>query len=145
MEKGKLVDNAIPNSKRIFDEAGTLAASSDYTVLPLLVANITYGVAYCGDSACSKQEIENYPLELVGLPTSYVTTSKVRIAYDPYFTITPSGKLPSLELCTGAKCLELKPKSEGILEFDSAGIQKVLVKIHSDNKTVEQTLFVEVK
>ena len=145
VEKGKLVDNAIPNSKRIFDEAGTLAASSDYTVLPLLVANITYGVAYCGDSACSKQEIENYPLELVGLPTSYVTTSKVRIAYDPYFTITPSGKLPSLELCTGAKCLELKPKSEGILEFDSAGIQKVLVKIHSDNKTVEQTLFVEVK
>ena len=145
VEKGKLADDVIPNSKRLFEEAGTLAATSDYTVLPLLVANITYGVAYCGDSSCTKQEIEDYPLQLVGFPTSFVTSSRVRIAYDPYFSITPSGKLPSLELCTGAKCLELSPKSEGTLEFESAGIQKVLVKIHSENKTVEQALFVEVK
>lgn len=145
VEKGKLAEGVIPNSKRLFEEAGTLAATSDYTVLPLLVANITYGVAYCGDSACSSQEIEDYPLQLVGLPTSFVMSSKVRIAYDPYFSITPSGKLPDLELCTGAKCLELGPKSEGTLEFESAGIQKILIKIHSENKTVEQALFVEVK
>ena len=145
IEKGKLVEGSIPNSKRIFDEAGTLAATSDYTVLPLLVANISYGIAYCADTSCINKEFEDYHLELVGLPTPYVTSSKVHIAYDPYFTISPSGILPTLELCTSKKCLELTPKSEGVLEFESAGLQKILVKIHSDNKTFEQKLFVEVQ
>ncbi|MBR2468939.1 MAG: hypothetical protein IKB43_02115 [Fibrobacter sp.] len=145
VEKGSLVEGVIPNSKRLFDEAGELAAMSDYTVLPLLVANVDYGVAYCGDSSCTKREIEDYRLSLVGLSSPQVSVSRVRVAYDPYFAIAPSGKLPMLEICAENKCLELKPGSDGILEFGSAGLQKILVKIHSDNQTFEQKLFVEVK
>ena len=145
VEKGSIVEGAIPNSKRIFDEAGILAASHENTVLPLLVANIDYGVSYCIDSLCGKQEVEDYHLVLVGLSAPYVTSSKIRVVYDPYFTITPSGQLPVVELCSGSKCFELKPKSEGSLEFESAGIQEITVKIHSDNQIYEQKLFVEVK
>lgn len=145
VEKGSLADGVIPNSKRLFDEAGELAAMSDYTVLPLLVTDMDYGVAYCGDSACAKQEIEDYRLILVGLSTPYVPSSKIRVVYDPYFSVAPGGKLPELELCTGGRCLKLEPKSEGTLEFESAGPQTVQVKIHSDNRTFEQKLFVEVK
>jgi hypothetical protein len=145
VEKGKLEDGAIPNSKRLFEEAETVAAASDYTTLPVLLADVDYGVAYCGDSACTKQEIEDFRLTLVGLPTPYVQGSKVRLVYDPYFTVAPVGKLPRLEFCTAGRCLELNPKSEGILEFDSAGIQKILVKIHLENQTLEQKLFVEVR
>jgi hypothetical protein len=118
---------------------------SDQQVLPLLVANMDYGVAYCGDSACVKHEIQDYHLVLVGLSSPYVASSRTRVVYDPYFTITPSGRLPEIELCTGGKCLKLEPKSEGILEFESAGFQKILVKVHSEGKVFEQKLFVEVK
>ena len=145
VEKGRLEEGGIPNSKRIFEEAETVAAATDYTTLPVLLADINYGVAYCGDSACTGQEIEDYRLTLVGLPTPYVQGSKIRLVYDPYFTVAPSGKLPRLEFCTAGKCLELDPKSEGILEFDSAGIQKILVQIHLENQTLKQNLFVEVR
>lgn len=145
VERGSLADGVIPNSKRLFDEAVELAAMSDYTVLPLLVADMEYGVAYCGDSACAKQEIEDYRLILVGLSSPSVPSSKIRVVYDPYFSVAPDGKLPELELCTGGRCLSLSPKSEGVLEFDSAGLQTVQVKIHSENRTFEQKLFVEVK
>ncbi len=145
VEKGALAVGTIPNSKRLFDEAGTLAAMSDQQVLPLLVANMDYGVAYCGDSLCAKREIQDYHLVLVGLSSPYVVSSKTRVVYDPYFTVTPSGKLPEIELCIGGKCLKLEPKSEVLLEFESAGLQKILVKIHSEGKVFEQKLFVEVK
>ena len=145
IEKGGLGEGAIPNSKRLFDEAGTLAAMSDQQVLPLLVANMDYGVAYCGDSVCAKREIQDYHLVLVGLSSPYVVSSKIRVVYDPYFTVTPSGKLPEIELCTGGKCLKLEPKSEELLEFESAGLQKILVKIYSEGNVFEQKLFVEVK
>ena len=118
---------------------------SDQKVLPLLVANMDYGVAYCGDSLCAKREIQDYHLVLVGLSSPYVVSSKTRVVYDPYFTVTPSGKLPEIELCIGGKCMKLEPKSEGLLELESAGLQKILVKIHSEGKVFEQKLFVEVK
>ena len=145
VEKGRLEEGYIPNSKRIFEEAETMASMTDYTTLPVLFADIDYGVAYCGDSACAKREIEDYRLALTGIPTSYVHASEVRLVYDPYFTVTPSGKLPRLDFCTAGRCLELSPKSEGVLEFGSAGIQEILVKIHLENQTLEQKLFVEVK
>ena len=145
VEKGRLEEGIIPNSKRIFEEAETVAAATDYTTLPVLLADVNYGIAYCGDSACAKQEIEDYRLTLVGFPTPYVQGSKIRLVYDPYFTVAPSGKLPRLEFCTAGKCLELSPKSEGTLEFDSAGIQKILVQIHLENQTLKQNLFVEVR
>lgn len=145
VEKGSLAGGTIPNSKRLFDEAGELAAMSDYTVLPLLVTDMDYGVAYCADSACTKREIEDYRLILVGLSSPYVTSSKIRVVYDPYFSVAPGGKLPELELCTGTRCLNLSPRSEGTLEFNSAGSQTILVKIHAENQTFEQKLFVEVK
>ena len=145
VEKGSLAQGVIPNSKRLFDEAGTLAAMSDQKVLPLLVANMDYGVAYCGDSICSKREIQDYHLVLVGLSSPYALSSRTRVVYDPYFTITPSGKLPEIELCTASRCLKMEPKSEGMLEFESAGLQKIMVKIHSEGKVFEQKLFVEVK
>jgi len=145
VEKGKLEEGTIPNSKRIFEEAEMVAAAADYTTLPVLFADVDYGVAYCGDSACAHREIGDYRLTLVGFPTPYVRGSVVRLVYDPYFTVVPGGKLPRLEFCTAGKCLELNSKTEGILEFGSAGTQEVQVKIHLENQTVEQKLYVEVR
>lgn len=145
VEKGKLLDEVIPNPKRIFDEARSLAAMSDYTVLPLLMADVEYAVSYCGDTACTKSVLDGYRLVLAGLPSSYINGSKVRIVYDPYFTVAPKGILPKVEICVGGKCVELNPKNDTVMEFDSAGIQNILVKIHVGSITLEQKLSLEVR
>ena len=50
-----------------------------------------------------------------------------------------------MEICVGGKCVELNPKNDTVMEFDSAGIQNILVKIHVGSITLEQKLSLEVR
>ena len=145
IDRNRLKDGVIANPKQVFNEANEMAALSNYTLMPLLLADLDYAVSYCGDTACATHVLENSGLLLAGFPSSYITGSKFRLVYDPYFTVTTRKTLPHVEICVAGKCQSLEPKSEIMVEFDSAGVQELQVKITSGNLNVQQHLFVEVK
>ena len=87
----------------------------------------------------------NAHLLTAGLPTSFVRGSKIRLLLDPYFIATKQRELPSVSVCLSGQCSSLKLKGSLELEFPSAGLQKIVVKLKSGGRNVEQNLFVEVK
>jgi hypothetical protein len=53
--------------------------------------------------------------------------------------------LPKVEIWSGNQWKILEPKSEMELEFESAGLQKIRLKLTEGGLTVNQNIFVEVK
>jgi hypothetical protein len=143
--RNRLRENVVANPKQLFFEAEEIAAESDYTVIPLLVADLDYAYSSCSDSLCSTAQIMNAHLLTAGLPTSFVRGSKIRLLLDPYFVVTKQRELPSVSICLSGQCSSLKSKESLELEFPSAGLQKIVVKLKSGGRNVEQNLFVEVK
>ncbi len=143
--RNRLRENVVANPKQLYFEAEAIAAASDYTVIPLLVADLDYAYDACADSLCSSMQIVNAHLLAAGLPTSFVRGSKVSFVLDPYFVVTKQRSLPSISICTSGKCSSLPMKGRLDLEFPSSGKQKVVVKMKNGGRTVEQNLFVEVK
>ena len=143
--RNRLRENAVANPKQLYFEAEAIAATSDYTVIPLLVADLDYAYSACADSLCSSVQIVNAHLLEAGLPTSFVRGSKVSILLDPYFVVTKQRSLPSISVCVSGKCESLPMKGRLDLEFPSVGKQKIVVKMNRGGQTVEQNLFVEVK
>ena len=143
--RNRLRDNVVANPKQLYFEAEAIAATSDYTVIPLLVADLDYAYSACADSLCSSVQIVNAHLLEAGLPTSFVRGSKVSILLDPYFVVTKQRSLPSISVCVSGKCKTLPMKGRLDLEFPSVGKQKIVVKMNRGGQTVEQNLFVEVK
>ena len=129
--------------KRAFP--GTIAAASDYTVLPLLVADLDYAYNACADSSCNSTQIVNSHLLTAGLPTSFVRSSKVSLVLDPYFIVTKQRTLPSISVCVSGTYKSISSKERVELEFPSMGPQKIVVRMSSGGRNVEQNLFVEVK
>lgn len=145
VEKYRLMDSVTASPKNLFHEAGEIAAASGNTSIPLLIADLDYAIKYFTDSTLVNYGLQDYHLLLAGLPVTETRTSKVRIAYDPFFAATTRNTLPSVEICTAGKCQALEPRSEITLEFASAGLQSITVKMHSGNLSVNQTLKLEVK
>ena len=143
--RNRLRENVVANPKQLYFEAEAIAAGSDYTVIPLLVADLDYAYSACADSQCSTTQIMNAHLLTAGLPTSFVRNSKVRFLLDPYFIVTKQRELPSVSICLSGQCSSLKLKESLELEFPSAGVQKLVVKLKNGSRNVEQNLFVEVK
>ena len=143
--RNRLRENVVANPKQLYFEAEAIAAISDYTVIPLLVADLDYAYSACADSLCSSVQIVNAHLLEAGLPTSFVRGSKVSILLDPYFVVTKQRSLPSISVCVSGKCETLPMKGRLDLEFPSVGKQKIVVKMNRGGQTVEQNLFVEVK
>jgi len=143
--RNRLRENAVANPKQLYFEAEAIAATSDYTVIPLLVADLDYAYSACADSLCSSVQIVNAYLLEAGLPTSFVRGSKVSILLDPYFVVAKQRSLPSISVCVSGKCETLPMKGRLDLEFPSVGKQKIVVKMNRGGQTVEQNLFVEVK
>lgn len=143
--RNRLRENVVANPKQLYFEAEAIAAGLDYTVIPLLVADLDYAYSACADSQCSTTQIMNAHLLTAGLPTSYVRNSKVRFLLDPYFIVTKQRELPSVSICLSGQCSSLKLKESLELEFPSAGVQKIVVKLKNGSRNVEQNLFVEVK
>ena len=143
--RNRLRENVVANPKQLYFEAEAIAAESDYAVIPLLVADLDYAYSACADSLCSTTQIMNAHLLAAGLPTSFVKNSKINLLLDPYFIVTKQRELPSVSICLSGQCSSLKPKESLELEFPSAGVQKIVVKLKNGGRNVEQNLFVEVK
>jgi len=143
--RNRLRENVVANPKQLYFEAEAVAAKSDYTVIPLLVADLDYVYSACADSACGTTRNVNAHLLMAGLPTSFVRGSKVSLVFDPYFVVTKQRTLPSISVCVSGTCKSIAPKERLEVEFPSSGLQTIVVKMKSGERNVEQKLFVEVK
>lgn len=145
LERNRLKDGVIANPKALYYEAQAFAASSDNRSMPLLLANVDYGFQACEDTLCEIQKILPGRLLLGGFPLATVNGSVVNLYYDPYFVTTNRKELPSVEIYRDGVWEQLLPKSHMELRFESAGAQKVKVRLSEGGVTVNQNLFVEVK
>lgn len=145
IERNRLRDSVIANPKGLFYEANEAAAGTDNHEMPLLIGNVDYAYRACNDSACKSVQMLNARILQAGLPSASVRGSRLKIFYDPYFICTNRSVLPKVEIYAKNKWQTLEPKSEMLLEFESAGVQSVKVRLSEGGKTVNQTLFVEVK
>lgn len=143
--RNRLREKTVANPKQLYFEAEAIAANSDYTVIPLLVADLDYAYSVCADSTCNTEQIFNAHLLTVGLPTSFVRGSKISFVLDPYFVVTKQRELPSISICISGSCKTIQSKERIELEFPSTGLQTVVVKMKNGDRNVEQKLFVEVK
>ena len=143
--RARLSDSAVANPKKLYADANGIAAAHGMQAFPLLVANLDYSYRVCSDTACSSAILEDYHLLAAGLPTSYTRGSKIQIAYDPFFVATDKSGLPGIELCVSGKCKQLEPNGVADIEFQSAGIQKLTVKLDYGATKIQQNLFLEVK
>ncbi|SIO27356.1 hypothetical protein [Fibrobacter sp. UWB11] len=143
--RNRLRENVVANPKQLYFEAEAVAANSDYTVIPLLVADLDYAYNACADSACNTNNVIKAHLLTAGLPTSFVRGSKVSLILDSYFVVTKQRELPSISVCVSGSCKIILPGARLELEFPSTGLQTIVVKMKSGDRNVEQKLFVEVK
>ncbi len=145
LDRNRLRDSVIANPKSLFYEAEVFAANADNREMPLLVGNVDYGYRVCADTSCSSKKILQSRLLQIGLPSARVHGSKLRLYYDPYFVSTNRGTMPVIEIYGNGKWNVLSPKSDLELAFESAGVQKIQVKVSEGGKTVNHNLFVEVE
>ena len=143
--RNRLRENVVANPKQLYFEAEAIAAKSDYTVIPLLVADLDYVYSACADNDCSTSRNVDAHLLTAGLSTSFVRGSKMTLLLDPYFIVTKQRELPTISVCVSGKCQSLKSKESLEIEFSSTGTQKIVVQMKSGGRNVEQNLFVEVK
>ena len=145
IDRNRLRDSVIANPKGLFYEANEAAAGTDNREMPLLIGNVDYAYRACNDSVCKSVQMLNARILQVGLPSASVRGSRLKIFYDPYFVCTNRSMFPKVEINAKNKWLTLEPKSEMLLEFESAGVQSVKVRLSEGGVTINQTLFVEVK
>ena len=69
----------------------------------------------------------------------------MKLVYDSYFAVTQKKTLPQTEICVSGKCSSLSVNKSVELEFESAGVQKIVVKLTSGGESQRHNLFVEVK
>ncbi len=143
--RNRLRENVVANPKQLYFEAEAVAAQSDYTVIPLLVADLDYAYGACADSACNSTYIVDSHLLTAGFPTSFVRGSKMSLVLDPYFVVTKRRELPSVSVCFSGLCKSVSFKERLEVEFPSTGTQKIVVKMKSGGQSIEQNLFLEVK
>lgn len=145
MDRNRLKDSVIANPKGLFYEAEAFAVSTDNQAMPLLIGNVDYGYRVCTDSACSSTTIQNARLLQAGLPVATINSSSITLHYDPYFVSTNRKNIPSVEIFSNKVWTTLSPKSKIQLDFESAGIQKIQVRLTEGGLTINQNIFVEVK
>ena len=145
IDRNRLRDSVIANPKGLFYEANEAAAGTDNREMPLLIGNVDYAYRACNDSVCKSVQMLNARILQVGLPSASVRGSRLKIFYDPYFVCTNRSTLPKVEINAKNKWQTLEPMSEMLLEFESAGVQSVKVRLSEGGVTINQTLFVEVK
>ncbi|WP_163438808.1 hypothetical protein [Fibrobacter succinogenes] len=145
IDRNRLRDSVIANPKGLFYEANEYAAETDNREMPLLIGNVDYAYRFCSDSACKFVQMQNARILQAGFPSARVKGSRLKIFYDPYFICTNRNSLPKVEFYAKNKWQVLEPMSEMLLEFESAGVQSIKVRLSEGGVTINQTLFVEVK
>ena len=66
VERNRLKDSVIASPKNLFLEAGEIAAASGNRSIPLLVADLDYGIKYFTDSTLVNYRLQDYHLLLAG-------------------------------------------------------------------------------
>ena len=145
VDRNRLRDSVIANPKGLFYEAGEAAAEMDKREMPLLIGNVDYAYRMCNDSACNNAQLVNARILQAGLPSASVNGSQLKIFYDPYFVSTNRDVLPRVEIFANKKWQTLEPKSELVVEFESAGVQPINIRLSEGGVNINQTLYVEVK
>ena len=145
VDRNRLRDSVIANPKGLFYEAGEAAAEMDKREMPLLIGNVDYAYRMCNDSACNNAQLVNARILQAGLPSASVNGSQLKIFYDPYFVSTNRDVLPRVEIFANKKWQTLEPKSELLVEFESAGVQPINIRLSEGGVNINQTLYVEVK
>lgn len=145
LDRNRLRDSVIANPKVLYNEAQTFAASNDNHRMPLLLANVDYGYQACNDSLCETLKIVPDRMLLAGFPVYAVNGSVLTLYYDPYFVTTNRESLPSVEIYQNGSWVKFLPKTKMELRFESAGIQKVRMRLSEGGVAVNQNIFVEVK
>ncbi len=145
VERNRLKDSVIANPKALFYEAEIFAAGMDNRAMPLLIGNVDYAYRICADTACGTRLFMKSRALLAGLPVATVNGSRLKMFYDPYFVSTNRKALPQVEVWSGNQWKVLAPRGEMILEFESAGIQEIKVRLTDGGLTVNQNIAVEVK
>lgn len=145
LDRNRLKDSVIANPRALLYEAETFSANNGNREMPILIGNVDYGYSVCADTACATTAILNARLLQAGLPTASVGGSKIRLHYDPYFVSTNRKSLPTLQVYAKGVWNDVSPKSHLDLEFESAGVQKIQVKLSEGGVEVNQNLFVEVE
>ena len=145
VDRNRLRDSVVANPKGVFDEAVAFAAANNYSFMPLLVADVEYAYRDCQDTLCATTQFTKSRLLQAGLPSSFVRGSKLKLVYDPYFAVTQRKMLPQVEICVSGKCSSLSVNKSIELELESAGVQKIVVKLTSGGISQRHNLYVEVK
>lgn len=145
VDRNRLRDSVIANPKGLFYEAGEAAAETDKQEMPLLIGNVDYAYRMCNDSACHNVQLVNARLLQAGLPSASVNGSRLKIFYDPYFVSTNRDGLPKVEIFANKKWQTLEPKSKLQVDFESAGVQSISIRLSEGGVNINQTLYVEVK
>jgi hypothetical protein len=145
VDRNRLRDSVVANPKGVFDEAVAFAAANNYSFMPLLVADVEYAYRDCQDTLCATTQFTKSRLLQAGLPSSFVRGSKLKLVYDPYFAVTQRKTLPQVEICVSGKCSSLSVNKSIELELESAGVQKIVVKLTSGGISQRHNLYVEVK
>ena len=145
VDRNRLRDSVIANPKGLFYEAGEAAAETDKREMPLLIGNVDYAYRMCNDSACHNVQLVNARILQAGLPSASVSGSQLKIFYDPYFISTNRDVLPRVEIFANKKWQTLEPKSELLVDFESAGVQPINIRLSEGGVIINQTLYVEVK
>ena len=145
VDRNRLRDSVIANPKGLFYEANAAAVEMDKQEMPLLIGNVDYAYRMCNDSACHNVQLVNARILQAGLPSASVNGSLLRIFYDPYFVCTNRNALPKVEILANKKWQTLEPKSELLVEFESAGVQPISIRLSEGGVNINQTLLVEVK
>jgi hypothetical protein len=145
VERNRLKDSSIANPKALFYEAEIYAAGTDNRAMPLLLGNVDYAYRICADSVCGTRLFMNSRALLAGLPVATVSGSQLKLFYDPYFVTTNRRNLPKIEIWVNNQWKDFPPQSEMLVEFESAGIQHIKVRLTEGGLTVNQNIAVEVK
>ena len=145
VERNRLKDSVIANPKAIFYEAEIFGSGTDNRAVPLLVGNVDYAYRICLDTSCGTRQFMDARVLLAGLPIATVSGSKLKLFYDPYFVSTNRHGLPKVEIWNEKQWKILSPKSEILLEFESAGTQRIKIRLTDGNLTVNQNIVVEVR
>ena len=145
IERGRLRDSVIANPKALFYEASTFASEMDNQSMPLLIGNVDYAYRGYSDTTLQKKEFFNTRLLAAGLPVEWVNGSSMKVYYDPYFVSTNRQHLPKVEVYTHGKWNVLEVDSSMEIDFESAGVQRIPVRLTEGGLVVTQYLYVEVR
>lgn len=151
LSRNSIQDSVLANPRTLWRDGKQLAAANDYSLLPILAADIEYEAAECnslaGDSTCANYGVVKKHFLGAAPITDYVYGSKIQIVLDPYFFLTNrKGELPfELEISLAGKNYQLNGASVVDVEFPQLGFFEMIIRVRRAGKQTEWKYLVEVK